>query len=107
LQASGKIRQSQPSSRLIVSPYPRRLQDIGIRSAEPAEVNGYIQRPIDGTSFAYTFGPANAQAPSTRTKQYFEMPSDCAMYADGLHQDRAITARPCFSTLLVVNRPTA
>lgn len=60
---------------------PTLMEVAGI--AEPKEVNGYIQRPIEGTSFAYTFDKANAGAPSTRTKQYFEMLGNRAMYADG------------------------
>jgi arylsulfatase len=46
-------------------------------------VNGYIQRPIEGVSFAYTFDKANAGSKSTRTRQYFEMLGNRAMYADG------------------------
>ncbi|HVY05644.1 MAG TPA: arylsulfatase [Burkholderiales bacterium] len=60
---------------------PTLMEVVGI--AEPAVVNGYVQRPIEGTSFAYTFDPANAKAPSTRTQQYFEMFGNRAMYADG------------------------
>ena len=36
-------------------------------------VNGIAQKPIEGVSMAYTFDKANANAPSTRTTQYFEM----------------------------------
>ena len=36
-------------------------------------VNGIAQKPIEGVSMAYTFDKANADAPSTRTTQYFEM----------------------------------
>ncbi|TDW58637.1 arylsulfatase [Novosphingobium sp. PhB55] len=60
---------------------PTLMEVVGI--AEPTEVNGYIQRPIEGTSFAYTFDPVHADAPSTRDKQYFEMLGNRAMYADG------------------------
>ena len=60
---------------------PTLMEVVGI--AEPREVNGYIQRPIEGTSFAYTFDAKNAKAPSTRTHQYFEMLGNRAMYADG------------------------
>jgi arylsulfatase len=60
---------------------PTIMEVVGI--AEPTEVNGYIQRPIEGVSFAYTFDKANTKAPSTRTKQYFEMLGNRAMYADG------------------------
>jgi arylsulfatase len=60
---------------------PTLMEVVGI--AEPKMVNGYIQRPIEGTSFAYTFDKANAKAKSKRTKQYFEMLGNRAMYADG------------------------
>ena len=60
---------------------PTLMEVVGI--AEPKVVNGYIQRPIEGTSFAYTFDKANADVKSTRTKQYFEMLGNRAMYADG------------------------
>lgn len=65
----------------VIDVMPTLLEIIGIR--EPKEVNGYIQRPIEGTSFAYTFMAENADAPSTRTRQYFEMLGNRAMYSDG------------------------
>jgi arylsulfatase A-like enzyme len=37
----------------------------------PVMVDGVAQRPIEGVSMAYTFDKANANAPSTRTTQYF------------------------------------
>src|SRR5262245_50684936 len=60
---------------------PTLMEVVGV--AEPTVVNGYIQRPIEGTSFAYTFDAKNAKAPSARTQQYFEMLGNRAMYADG------------------------
>jgi arylsulfatase len=60
---------------------PTLMEVVGI--AEPQVVNGYVQRPIEGVSFAYTFDAANATAPSTRTHQYFEMLGNRAMYSDG------------------------
>ena len=36
-------------------------------------VDGIKQKPIEGVSMAYTFDKANANAPSTRKTQYFEM----------------------------------
>jgi arylsulfatase A-like enzyme len=39
----------------------------------PVMVNGIAQKPIEGVSMAYTFDKANANAPSPRTTQYFEM----------------------------------
>ena len=46
---------------------PTLMEVVGI--AEPRVVNGYVQRPIEGTSFAYTFGKETAVAPSRRTHQ--------------------------------------
>ena len=46
-------------------------------------VNGIAQRPIEGVSMAYTFDKKNANAPSTRTTQYFEMFGNRAIYHDG------------------------
>jgi arylsulfatase A-like enzyme len=48
---------------------------------EPTSVNGVTQKPIEGVSMAYTF--ANAKAPDRRTKQYFELLSNRAIYNDG------------------------
>jgi arylsulfatase len=60
---------------------PTLMEVVGI--AEPKVVNGYIQRPIEGISFAYTFDAKSAKTPSQRTQQYFEMLGNRAMYADG------------------------
>ena len=46
-------------------------------------VNGIAQKPIEGVSMAYTFDKANANAPSTRDTQYFEMMGNRAIYHDG------------------------
>jgi arylsulfatase len=46
-------------------------------------VNGIAQKPIEGVSMAYTFDKANANAPSTRTTQYFEMWCNRGIYHDG------------------------
>jgi arylsulfatase A-like enzyme len=49
----------------------------------PEMVNGVAQRPIEGVSMAYTWDKANANAPSARTTQYFEMFGNRAIYHDG------------------------
>jgi len=49
----------------------------------PVMVNGIAQKPIEGVSMAYTFDKANANAPSTRDTQYFEMWGNRAIYHDG------------------------
>jgi arylsulfatase A-like enzyme len=47
----------------------------------PAELSGYTQRPLDGTSFAYTF--RSVGEPTRKRLQYFEMVGHRAMWADG------------------------
>jgi len=60
---------------------PTILEVTGIPA--PATVDGIPQKPIEGTSLAYTFDKANADAPSKHTTQYFEMMADRAIYHDG------------------------
>ena len=58
---------------------PTILEATGIQA--PDTVNGIKQRPIEGVSMVYTFD--NADAPSTRTTQYFEMVANRGIYRDG------------------------
>jgi arylsulfatase A-like enzyme len=60
---------------------PTILEVTGIPA--PVMVNGIAQKPIEGVSMAYTFDKANANAPSTRITQYFEMFANRAIYHDG------------------------
>ena len=60
---------------------PTILEAAGIKA--PDMVNGMKQRPIEGVSLAYTFDKANANAPSKRDTQYFEMFGNRAIYHDG------------------------
>jgi arylsulfatase len=60
---------------------PTILEATGIPA--PVMVNGIAQKPIEGVSMAYTFDKANANAPSARTTQYFEMFANRAIYHDG------------------------
>jgi arylsulfatase len=46
-------------------------------------VTGITQKPIEGVSIAYTFDKKNANAPSTRKTQYFEMFANRGIYHDG------------------------
>ncbi|WP_229679063.1 arylsulfatase [Silvimonas amylolytica] len=50
---------------------------------QPKVVNGVKQIPMSGISMLYTFNPANANAPSHRHVQYFEMGGARAIYKDG------------------------
>jgi arylsulfatase len=47
----------------------------------PSSVNGVTQKPIEGVSMSYAF--AEADAKDRRTKQYFELLSNRAIYSDG------------------------
>ena len=49
----------------------------------PDTVDGIKQRPIEGVSMVYTFDKANAEAPSKRDTQYFEMFANRGIYHDG------------------------
>ena len=60
---------------------PTLLEVTGISA--PEYVDGIKQKPIEGTSFAYTFDAANAKAPSRHKTQYFEMMGQWAIYDDG------------------------
>ena len=60
---------------------PTILEATGITA--PVMVNGIAQKPIEGVSMAYTWDKANANAPSTRKTQYFEMFGNRAIYHDG------------------------
>jgi arylsulfatase len=51
--------------------------------SEPDALNGIKQRPMDGVSMAYAWDRANANVPSQRTTQYFEMLGNRAIYSDG------------------------
>ena len=58
---------------------PTILEAAGI--PQPVEVNGVVQKPIEGVSMVYTFDVPNAK--STRRTQYFEMFGERALYHDG------------------------
>lgn len=60
---------------------PTILEAAGI--SQPETVNGVTQKPIEGVSMVYTWDKANANAPSTRSTQYFEMFANRAIYHDG------------------------
>lgn len=60
---------------------PTILEATGIPA--PDAVDGIKQKPIEGVSMAYTFDKANANAPSKRDTQYFEMFANRGIYHDG------------------------
>ena len=65
----------------VIDIVPTILEAAGIQA--PDEVNGIKQKPIEGVSMLYTFDSANANAPSKRDTQYFEMVGNRAIYHDG------------------------
>ena len=65
----------------IIDIVPTILEAAGIQA--PETVDGIKQAPIEGVSMAYTFDSANANAPSKRQTQYFEMFGNRALYHDG------------------------
>lgn len=65
---------------------PTVLEAIGVEM--PTEVDGVAQRPLDGTSFAYTFDAPDA--PERHTVQYYEMLGCRAIYDHGW---KAVTYR--------------
>jgi len=60
---------------------PTVLEATGVQA--PVVVNGVAQKPIEGVSMAYSFDKGNANAPSKRETQYFEMFGNRAIYHDG------------------------
>jgi arylsulfatase len=65
----------------VIDIVPTILEAAGIQA--PDEVKGIKQKPIEGVSMLYTFDSANANAPSKRDTQYFEMVGNRAIYHDG------------------------
>ena len=65
----------------VIDVLPTILEAAGIRA--PETVDGIKQKPIEGTSFLYTFDAKNAKTPSRHTTQYFEMMGQWALYKDG------------------------
>ncbi len=60
----------------------------------PEIVDGIKQKPIEGVSMAYTFDKANANAPSKRDTQYFEMFANRGIYHDGWYAATTPPAPP-------------
>lgn len=64
----------------VIDIVPTVLDVAGVRA--PDVYRGTPQLPVHGTSMAYSFG--DADAPSTRTLQYFETAGHRGLYRDGL-----------------------
>jgi len=71
---------------------PTILEATGVKA--PDMVNGIKQKPIEGISMAYTFDSANANAPSKRDTQYFEMFANRGIYHAGWYACTTPPAAP-------------
>ena len=80
----------------VIDIVPTLLEVTGIPA--PNMVDGIAQKPIEGVSMAYTFDKANADAPSPRKMQYFEMMGVQGLYNDGWMLS-AIPKRPPWELL--------
>ena len=60
----------------------------------PERVDGIAQKPIEGTSFAYTFDAKNAKTPSRHATQYFEMFGQWALYHEGWFLSTKVNRAP-------------
>jgi arylsulfatase A-like enzyme len=65
----------------IIDIVPTILEAAGVKA--PQMVDGIKQKPIEGISMAYTFDKANADVPSKRKTQYFEMIANRGIYHEG------------------------
>jgi len=65
----------------VIDVVPTLLDVCGIPA--PEQVDGIKQKPIEGTSFAYTFDGKNAKEASHHKTQYFEMMGQWALYHEG------------------------
>jgi arylsulfatase A-like enzyme len=63
----------------VVDVAPTILEALGVEP--PATLAGVAQRPLEGTSFAHTFG--DGAAPTAKRVQYYEMIGSRALWADG------------------------
>jgi hypothetical protein len=76
----------------VIDVVPTILEVAGIPA--PETVDGIKQKPIEGTSFAYTFDAKNASVPSRHKTQYFEMMGQWALYHDGWFLSTQVNRAP-------------
>ena len=76
----------------VIDVVPTILEAAGISA--PDTVDGIKQKPIDGTSFAYSFDAANAKAASKHKTQYFEMMGQWALYDEGWFLSTKVNRAP-------------
>lgn len=76
IQTSGEIRQQYSH---IIDIWPTVVEMTGINI--PKQINGYMQQPLEGTSFVYSLNHKNAA--DKHILQYFETGSHRALYYNG------------------------
>ena len=76
----------------VIDVVPTILEAAGLKA--PQVVDGIKQKPIEGTSFAYTFDARNAKAPERHKTQYFEMMGQWALYDDGWFLSTQVNRAP-------------
>jgi arylsulfatase A-like enzyme len=85
----------------VIDIVPTILEACGIRA--PETVDGIKQKAIEGVSMAYTFDKANADSPSARKTQYFELVANRGIYNDGWY---ACTTPPVSPWMLNAPMPS-
>ena len=76
----------------VIDVVPTILEAAGLEA--PQVVDGIRQKPIEGTSFAYTFDAKNANAPERHKTQYFEMMGQWALFDDGWFLSTKVNRAP-------------
>ena len=76
----------------VIDVVPTILEAAGIPVA--TAIRGITQRPFDGVSMVYTFDAANANAPTRRRTQYFEMIGNRGIWHDGWFANTTPAAPP-------------
>ena len=76
----------------VIDVVPTILEAAGIKA--PDTVDGIKQKPIEGTSFAYTFDVKNAKMASRHKTQYFEMMGQWALYDEGWFLSTKVNRAP-------------
>ncbi len=76
----------------VIDVVPTILEAAGLKA--PEVVDGIPQKPIEGTSFAYTFDSKNAKTPSRHKTQYFEMMGQWGLYNEGWFLSTKVNRAP-------------